>query len=87
MVTEDDDGNVYGGNIGNAGATTPTQIQISNMTLRNTVAYGGCIIGQTRLSAFCQQLSSSMAHMLQVVRTQPTLKRRDSKMNPLHTLC
>ena len=40
MVTQDDDGNV-GANIGNSGATTPTQIQISNMTLRNTVAYGG----------------------------------------------
>ena len=40
MVTQDDDGNV-GANIGNSGATTPTQIQISSMTLRNTVAYGG----------------------------------------------
>ena len=40
MVTMDDDGNV-GANIGNSGATTPTQIQISSMTLRNTVAYGG----------------------------------------------
>ena len=40
MVTMDDEGNV-GTNIGNGGATTPTQIQISNMTLRNTVAYGG----------------------------------------------
>ena len=30
-----------GADIGNSGATTPTQIQISNMTLRNTVAYGG----------------------------------------------
>ncbi len=40
MVTQDDDGNV-GANIGNSGATTPTQVQISNMTLRNTVAYGG----------------------------------------------
>ena len=40
MVTQDDEGNV-GANIGNSGATTPTQIQISNMTLRNTVAYGG----------------------------------------------
>ena len=43
LVTEDDDGNVYGG-IGNAGATTPTQIQISNMTIRTTVAYGGISI-------------------------------------------
>jgi len=40
MVTQDDEGNV-GANIGNSGATTPTQIQISNMTIRNTVAYGG----------------------------------------------
>ena len=40
MVMQDDEGNV-GANIGNSGATTPTQIQISNMTLRNTVAYGG----------------------------------------------
>ena len=40
MVTQDDEGNV-GVNIGNSGATTPTQIQISNMTIRNTVAYGG----------------------------------------------
>tara|TARA_B100001057_G_scaffold371643_1_gene375738 strand:- start:54 stop:1649 length:1596 start_codon:yes stop_codon:yes gene_type:complete len=40
MVTQDDDGNV-GADIGNSGATIPQQIQISNMTLRNTVAYGG----------------------------------------------
>ena len=40
LVTQDDDGNV-GANIGNSGATTPTQIQVSSMTLRNTVAYGG----------------------------------------------
>ena len=40
MVTQDDEGNV-GANIGNSSATTPTQIQIANMTLRNTVAYGG----------------------------------------------
>jgi len=40
LVTEDDDGQVYG-NIGDSGATTPTQIQISNMTIRTTVAYGG----------------------------------------------
>ena len=40
MVTQDDDGNV-GADIGNSGATTPTQIQVSSMTLRNTVAYGG----------------------------------------------
>lgn len=42
-VTEDDDGNVFG-SIGNSSATTPTQIQISNMTLKNTVAYGGLSI-------------------------------------------
>ena len=40
MVMQDDEGNV-GANIGNSGATTPTQIQISNMTLKNTVAYAG----------------------------------------------
>ena len=40
LVTQDDDGNV-GEDIGNSGATTPTQIQVSSMTLRNTVAYGG----------------------------------------------
>ena len=34
LVTEDDDGQTYG-SIGNSGATTPTQIQISNMTFRN----------------------------------------------------
>ena len=38
-VTEDTNGNVYG-NIGSA----PTQIQISNITFRNTVAYGGVSI-------------------------------------------
>jgi len=42
-VTEDDDGNVYGG-IGTGGATTPTQIQVSNITFKNTVAYGGISI-------------------------------------------
>ena len=42
-VTEDDDGQVYG-SIGNSGATTPTQIQIENITFRNTVAYGGVSI-------------------------------------------
>ena len=40
MVTMDDEGNV-GADIGNSGATTPTQVQVSSMTLRNTVAYGG----------------------------------------------
>jgi len=43
LVTEDDDGQVYG-NIGDSDATTPTQIQISNMTIRTTVAYGGLSI-------------------------------------------
>ena len=43
LVTEDDEGNLYGG-IGNAGATTPTQIQISDMTIRTTVAYGALSI-------------------------------------------
>ena len=38
-VTEDTNGNVYG-SIGSA----PTQIQVSNMTFRNTVAYGGVSI-------------------------------------------
>tara|TARA_B100001094_G_C18171162_1_gene795177 strand:+ start:850 stop:2457 length:1608 start_codon:yes stop_codon:yes gene_type:complete len=39
MVTEDDDGNGYL-NIGNSGATVPTQIQFSNMTFKNTNASG-----------------------------------------------
>ena len=43
MVTEDDEGQTFG-NIGDSSATTPTQIQISNMTLRTTVAYGGLSI-------------------------------------------
>ena len=43
MVTEDDEGQTYG-NIGDSSATTPTQIQISNMTVRTTVAYGGLSI-------------------------------------------
>ena len=43
LVTEDGDGQVYG-NIGDSSATTPTQIQISNMTIRTTVAYGGLSI-------------------------------------------
>ena len=38
-VTEDDDGNVYGA-IGLSGATLPTQIQISNITFKNTHASG-----------------------------------------------
>ena len=40
MVMQDDEGNV-GSNIGNSSATTPTQVQVSNMTLRTSVAYGG----------------------------------------------
>ena len=51
MVTQDDEGNV-GSNIGNSGATTPTQIQISNMTLRNTVAYGGVSLDRTTKAYF-----------------------------------
>ena len=43
LVTEDDEGQVYG-NIGDSSATTPTQIQISNMTIRTTVAHGGLSI-------------------------------------------
>ena len=42
-VTEDDDGQVFG-SIGNSGATTPTQIQISNITFKNTTANGGVSI-------------------------------------------
>ena len=42
-VTEDDDGQTYP-NIGNSGATTPTQIQISNLTFKNTTANGGLSI-------------------------------------------
>jgi len=47
-VTEDDDGNVYGA-IGNSGATVPTQIQVSNITFKNTHAsgYGGVSIDNT----------------------------------------
>ena len=40
MVMQDDEGNT-GANIGNSSATAPTQVQISDMTLRNTVAYVG----------------------------------------------
>ena len=42
-VTMDDDGQVYG-SIGNGGATTPTQIQIEGITLKNTVAHPGMSI-------------------------------------------
>ena len=42
-VTEDDDGQGFG-SIGNSGATTPTQIQISNITFKNTTANGGVSI-------------------------------------------
>jgi len=51
MVTQDDEGNV-GVNIGNSSATTPTQIQISNMTLRNTVAYGGISLDRVTKAYF-----------------------------------
>ena len=51
MVTQDDEGNV-GSNIGNSGATTPTQIQISNMTIRNTVAYGGVSLDRVTKAYF-----------------------------------
>ena len=42
-VTEDDDGQGFG-TIGNSSATTPTQIQISNLTFKNTTANGGVSI-------------------------------------------
>jgi hypothetical protein len=51
MVTQDDDGNV-GANIGNSSATTPRQIQVSNMTLRNTVAYGGISLDRVSSAYF-----------------------------------
>ena len=51
LVTMDDDGNV-GADIGNSGATTPTQIQISSMTIRNTVAYGGMSIDRVTHAYF-----------------------------------
>jgi len=51
MVTQDDEGNV-GSNIGNSSATTPTQIQISNMTVRNTVAYGGISLDRVTKAYF-----------------------------------
>src|SRR6056300_432587 len=44
-VTEDVDGNTFdAGGIGTGSVTTPTQIQISNITFKNTVAYGGVSI-------------------------------------------
>src|SRR6056300_149509 len=51
MVTQDDEGNV-GANIGNSGATTPTQIQISNMTVKNMVAYGGISLDRVTKAYF-----------------------------------
>ncbi len=51
MVMQDDEGNV-GSDIGNSSATTPTQVQISNMTLRNTVAYGGLSLDRVTNSYF-----------------------------------
>ena len=50
-VTEDDDGQGYG-SIGNSGATTPTQIQISNITFKNTTANGGVSIDNTTKAYF-----------------------------------
>ena len=52
-VTEDDDGQGFG-SIGNSGATTPTQIQISNITFKNTHAsgYGGVSIDNTTKAYF-----------------------------------
>ena len=41
MVTQDDDGNV-GANIGNSGATTPTQVQISNIPRIIRIAWSRC---------------------------------------------
>ena len=51
MVMQDDEGNV-GSNIGNSSATTPRQIQISNMTVRNTVAYGGVSLDRVTTAYF-----------------------------------
>jgi len=50
-VTEDDDGQGYG-SIGNSSATTPTQIQISNLTFKNTTANGGISIDNTTKAYF-----------------------------------
>jgi hypothetical protein len=43
LVTEDDEGQTYG-SIGNSSATTPTQIQLQDITFKNMVAYGGISI-------------------------------------------
>ena len=51
MVTMDDEGNV-GSDIGNSSATTPTQVQVSNMTLKNTVAYGGISLDRVTKAFF-----------------------------------
>ena len=51
LVMQDDEGNV-GADIGNSGATAPQQIQVSNMTLRNTVAYGGVSLDRITNSYF-----------------------------------
>ena len=51
MVMQDTLGQV-GSNIGNSGATTPTQIQISNMTIRNTVAHGGVSLDRVTKAYF-----------------------------------
>ena len=52
-VTEDDDGQGYG-SIGNSGATTPTQIQISNITFKSTHAsgHGGFSLDNTTKTYF-----------------------------------
>ena len=52
-VTEDDDGQGYG-SIGNSGATTPTQVQISNITFKNTHAsgHGGLSLDNTTKAYF-----------------------------------
>jgi hypothetical protein len=50
-VTEDDDGQGFG-SIGNSGATTPTQIQIANITFKNTTANGGVSIDNTTKAYF-----------------------------------
>jgi len=52
-VTEDDDGQGYG-SIGNSGATTPTQLQISNITFKSTHAsgHGGLSLDNTTKAYF-----------------------------------
>ena len=52
-VTEDDEGQTFG-SIGGSSATTPTQIQIANITFKNTNAtgYGGVSIDNTTKAYF-----------------------------------